>query len=897
VGKPEGGTALLSDLVYRIRALLRRRAMEGELDDELRFHHERELEKLMQAGLTRQEAMRRMRLAFGGLDQVKDSCRRARGVDSVETLLRDLGYGLRTLRSNPGFSAIAVLTLAIGIGANTALFSVINGVLLKPLPFPHSEQLVRLHERTARSESASISYPNFRDWQQTNDSFSAIAIARPSGYSLTGLGAAEQVDAELVSADFFSLLGVKPLLGRTFLRGEDEIGAAPTIVVSEALWRRKLNAAPDVVGKSLTLDGKPYPIIGVVAANFGLETSGFEEVDVYAPIGQWKNPFLLRRAVGMMMHGIGRLKPGVTLQQARVDMRRVTQNLAAAYPDADQGVGATVLPLKDEVVHEVRPLMLVLQGAVGFVLLIACVNVANLLLARSTARAGEFAVRAALGASRGRLISQLLTESTLLSLAGGGLGVLIAGWGTRAALRLLPSALPRAQEVGLDGNVLAFTLVTSLAAGVLFGLVPALKVSRASSQLTLKEGGRGASGARHHAQDVLVMVEMALALVLLVGAGLMIRSLWNLWGVDPGFRSDQVMTANVALPPPMMKAKPEAVRAAWRALEDTLTSVPGVVASSLTWGAQPLVVGDMAWFWLDGQPRPASEREMSAAIRYIVEPGYLKTLRLSLLRGRFLEARDDERSPPVVVVDEVFARQYLGQEPLHQRLNLHDGASRAEIVGVVGHVKQWGLDTDDHHPLRAQVYLPFMQMTDEAMVRTATNAALVLRSAPGASVLAPVRRVLRGISPDLEVSGIQTMHDIVAASLAARRFSMALLGCFALLALLLASIGVYGVTSYLVGQKTHEIGLRMALGARPTDVLRLILRRGARMALLGAAGGLVAAWGLSRLIGHLLFGVSTTDPLTFGAVVVVLMSVTLVGCYLPASRAMGIDPTAALRRE
>ncbi len=887
-----------SDLAFRVRALFRRRAVEAELQDELRFHCEREVERHMQAGRTRAEAMRLTRLAFGGVDQVKDSCRRVRGVEPIETLLRDLGFGLRMLRSHPGFTAVAVLTLAIGIGANTALFSVVDGVLWKPLPFPHPEQLVRLHESRSTFAEGSISYPNFRDWQQQNHTFSAIAIARESGFSLTGRGDAEQLDAVLVSADFFPLLGVKPLLGRTFVRGEDEIGAAPAVLVSAALWRRKLGASPDVVGQSLTLDGRDYPIAGVVAASFGLQISGFNKADVYVPIGQWRNPFLRRRSAGMMMHGIGRLRSGVTIEQARADMRRVTGNLAAAYPDDDRGIGAAIVPLKDEVVRDVRPFLLVLLGAVGFVLLIACVNVANLLLARATGRAGELAVRTARGASRGRVIRQLLTESLLLAAAGGGLGVLLAAWGTRAALGLLPAVLPRAAEVGLDARILAFTVAISLGAALLFGLVPALRISRGSGHQTLKEGGRGASGARHRAQDVFVMIEMATAIVLLIGAGLMIRSLGKLWSVDAGFRPDGVVTANLALPPPMMRASPAAVRAEWRLVEDRLAAIPGFLGSSLTWGAQPLGIGDSVAFWLDGRPRPRHENEMSTAVRYIVEPGYLATMRIPLLRGRFFSAHDDERSPPVVVVDEMLARQLFGKrDPLHQRLSLHDGASRAEIVGVVGHVKQWGLDADAASSLQAQVYLPFMQMPDAAMILTPANSAIVVRSARAApAVFAAARRALRAMSPDLEISAMETLSDVVADSLAARRFAMILLGCFAVLALVLASIGIFGVTSYLVGEKTHEIGLRMALGAQRGDVLNLILRLGVRTALAGAAIGLAAALGLTRLMSHLLFGVSATDPLTYAGVVVALVAVTLAACYLPASRAMAIDPAMALHR-
>lgn len=892
-------SGMTKDLAYRVRGLVRRRAVEADLDDELRFHCEREVERLMRAGKTREEAMRLTRLAFGGLDQVKDSCRRARGVEPLETLLRDVGYGLRMMRAHPGFTAVAVLTLAIGIGANTALFSVVNGVLFKPLPFPHPEQLVRLSESKPNFAHGSISYPNFRDWQQQNRTFTAIAIARPTGFSLTGRGEAEQLDAMAVSSDFFSLLGVKPLLGRDFAAGEDEIGAAPEVLVSAALWRRKLGASPAVIGQALTLDGRSYPVVGVVEPNFGLGLQGFTPVDVYLPIGQWRNPSLPHRGAGLGLHGIGRLKPGVGIEQARADLRRITDNLAVAYPEDDKGVGATLEPLKDEVVRDVRPFLLVLLGAVGCVLLIACVNVANLLLARSTGRAGEFAVRAALGASQGRLVRQLLTESVLLAAAGGGLGVLLAAWGTHAALRLLPTTLPRANEVGIDGRVLLFTLVLSLAAGVLFGLAPALAVARARWYRSLKEGGRGASGGRRRAQDVFVIVEMATALVLLVGAGLMIRSLGKLWDVDTGFRPEGVTMANIALPPPLMSANAGTVRAAWRAVDARLAAVPGLVSSSLTWAAIPLASDDELLFWLDGQPKPASANEMSWAIRYIVEPGYRQAMGIRLLRGRFIADGDDERAAPVAVVDDVFVRQYLGgREPLHRRLDIYGGASRVEIVGVAAHVKQWAIDSDDRQALRAQIYVPFMQMPDASMVLTPSNATVVTKSAPGVpGAFAAARRALRESSPDLEVSGVQTMNEVIAGTLAARRVSMILLGCFALVALALASIGIYGVTSYLVGQKTHEIGVRIALGAGRAQVLRWILRQGAVTAGLGAGAGLVAALGLTRLMSSLLYGVTPTDPVTFVGVVAVLVAVTLAACFLPASRAMGIDPTLALRRE
>ncbi|HEY0782458.1 MAG TPA: ABC transporter permease, partial [Thermoanaerobaculia bacterium] len=825
-------------------------------------HWEREVEKHLRAGRSRQEALRLTRLAFGGVDQVKDSCREARGVEPLATLVRDLAFGLRMMRKNPTFSAIAVLTLAIGIGANTALFSIVDGVLLKPLPFPHPEQLVRIHESKPNFPNGAISYPNFRDWRQMNKTFSGMATTRGSGFQLTGRGEPEALPAVLVSSDYFPLLGVKPLFGRTFAPGEDEIGAPPTVLVSEAFWRRKLGASANSIHESLTLDGKDFAILGIVPASFTPNANGPTHPDLYVPVGQWANPLLRNRNAGLGFHGIGRLKRGVTIEQARADLQRITSNLAATYPADNKGVGAKLRSLKDEVVGDTRPFLLVLFAAVGFVLLIACVNVANLLLARSTGRAGELAVRAALGASQGRLVRQLLTESVLLAAAGGALGVLLAAWGTRAALAVLPARLPRAEEIGMDARVLVFTVVVSLAAGILFGLVPALRVTRTSWYQTLKEGGRGASAGRQRAQDAFVVAEMALAVVLLIGAGLMIRTLGKLWSVDPGFRPEGVATTNVALPSAVINADAETVRASWRSIESHLATVPGLVAWSPSWAAFPIASEDDVQFWLDGQPKPASLNEMSWALRYRVGEAYLKAMQIPLRRGRFFDAHDDSHTTPVAVVDEVFAKQFFGTgDPLHQRIHLNDDDTIAEIVGVVGHVKQWGLDTDDHNTLRAQLYLPFYQMPDKAMVLTARNNMLVLRSATSArGALAAVRDLLMKMSSDNEVYGEQTMSEIIANSLAARRFSMVLLACFALLALGLASIGLYGVTSYLVGQKTQEIGVRIALGARRASVLRLILRRGVATALLGAALGVVAAFGLTRLMGNLLYGVSATDP-------------------------------------
>ena len=819
----------------------------------------------------------------------------------MTTLLQDLRYGLRMLAKNPGFTAVTVLTLALGIGANTAMFSVVNGVLLNPLPFPQSDRLVSLHASKPNFERGSISYPNFLDWQKDNRSFTALAVYRSTDMSLTGMGEAERVQAEYITADFFPLLGVKAALGRTLAAGEDRIGAAPVVMISEGLWQRKFGSSPEILGKALTLDGRGLIVIGVIPSSFHLESviSGLVERDVYVPIGQWNNNALSFRGAGLGIHGVARLKPGITLEQARADMALVTQNLARAYPDNDKGLGATLIPLKEQIVGRVRPLLLVLLGAVGFVLLIACVNVANLLLARSTGRAQEFAIRAALGGGQGRIIKQLLAEATLLALAGGGLGLLLAAWGTRAALPLLPTALPRAREIGLDAHALMFTSAISLLAAILFGLAPALKVSKPDLYETLKAGGRGASGTRQRLQGALVVAEMAMAFVLLIGAGLLIRTLARLWSVDPGFDARNVLTFNYAFPPSMNAATAEAVRAACRQLDRELESIPGMQAVSLTWGGFPLSGEDDEQFWFEGQPKPQSANEMNWALSYVVEPGYLKAMGIRLERGRFFSAQDNEHSPPVIVVDEVFAQKFFaGQDPLGKRLHLNSFNRLAEIVGVVAHVKQWGLDSDEANQLRAQVYYPFMQLQDEPLRLSAPGIGVVVRSgnAPLSNV-DTIRRVTAQMSNERVLWDFETMEEIISDSLAAKRFAMMLLGAFATVALLLACVGIYGVISYFVGQRTHEIGVRMALGAQKHHVLRLVVGQGFVLTLVGVWCGLVGAFGLTRFLTSLLYAVRPTDPLTFLAASLVLAGVALAACYIPARRAAKVDPMVTLRHE
>ncbi|HEV3254517.1 MAG TPA: ABC transporter permease [Candidatus Acidoferrales bacterium] len=819
----------------------------------------------------------------------------------MRTLWQDLRYGLRMLAKSPGFAAVAILTLALGIGANTAIFSIVNGVLINPLPFPHPQELTVLYEHTANFEKSSISYPNFLDWQRTNTTFASMAAYRSEDFNITGSGEPERVRGGMVSAEFFPIFGVKPLLGRLFVRDEDRLGAAPVALLAEGFWQRRFGSARDIIGKQIIMNGDAYTIVGVIPASFHFRAFNFGGgKDVYVPVGQTKDPLFYHRDDHKGMDAIGRLKPGVPLAAAQADMAEITGNLAAAYPDADKGAGAAVMPLRDELVDEVRPFLWLLLGAVGFVLLIACVNVGNLQLARSAGRAHEFAIRCALGADRWRVVRQLLTESVALGLAGGAIGACAAAWGTEAAIRLLPETLPRAEDVGLDGHVLVFTLAISFLTSVAFGLVPALKMSRRSGlQETLKEGGRGASAGRQRAQSVFVVGEMALALVLLTGAGLMIRTLARLWSVHPGFNPENVLVFDVTLAP-SLGANAATTRSAIRELSQTLRAIPGVQAASVIGGAVPMSGSDNELpFWIDGQTKPVSVSEMNLALTYFVEPGYLKAMQIPLLRGRFIAATDDEHSPPVVVIDENFARQYFpGQDPIGRRIHTAIVSMDPEIVGVVGHVKHWGLDLEaDRHPLQEQIYSPLLQIPDAAWSGP-PQAGVVLRSAGSPQgMVGAVREAIVKLNGQNVMYETDTMEAIIAESLGARRFSMILLSIFATLALLLSGIGIYGVISYVVGQRTREIGIRIALGAQRSTVLWLMLGEGMKMAMIGVVVGIVAAAALTRLMSQLIYGVSAADPVTFAGVIIVLTTVAFVACYVPARRAMRVDPMVALRYE
>ncbi len=815
----------------------------------------------------------------------------------MQTFWQDIRYGLRMLVKNPGFTAIAIVTLALGIGANTALFTVVNGVLLNPLPYQEPERLVALYAKTKEFSQSSISYPNFLDWQRENRSFTALAAFRADDLNLAGVGEPERLRTEMISATFFPILGVKPVVGRVFTEQEDQLGGTPVALISEGLWRRKFGGSPDVVGKSVNLNAKLYEVVGVIPGNFHYQNNNFHSnAEVFVPIGQWDEKLFRDRRTAMGMDGVGRLKPGVSFEQASAEMSAIAAHLAELYPDSNKDSGTALVPLKLNVVGEIRPFLLVLLAAVGFVLLIACANVANLLLARSTGRTREFAIRAALGASRGRVVRQVLTESILLALAGGVIGVLVAAWGTRAAISLLPDALPRAEEIHLSGRVLLFTFGASLLAGLLFGLIPALKNSGRDIHEALKEGGRGGGARRHRTQGVIVVVEMALALVLLVGAGLMIRSLAKLWNIDPGFDPNHVLNFNLAAAQPFGET-PAAMRAAFRRLHDAIAHVPGVEAVSLTVGASPMAGDSELPLWLDGEPKPASQSEMKVSLFYVTQPDYLKVMRIPLMRGRFLTEADSEKAPLVTVIDEEFARRFFrDRDPIGRHVNFDVLNSNLEIVGIVGHVKQWGLDENADSPVQAQCYFPLAQVPDSVMPLLAHGVQGVARTDETmVKDVSTIHRSVASVNSQIVVYGTHAMTEVIAGTLATKRFAMMLLAVFAVMATVLASVGIYGVISYIAGQRTYEIGIRMALGAGRGSVLRMMLIQGGKIALVGAALGLAAAIVLTRLMSSMLFGVSAYDPLTYLVVTFLLLFVAMAACIVPSRRAMQVDPMVALR--
>jgi predicted permease len=810
----------------------------------------------------------------------------------MSPLFQDLRHGLRMLAKNPGFTAVAVFTLALGIGANTAIFSVVNGVLLRALPYPEPARLMSIYETTARLGQGAVSYPDFLDWRRENHSFTDIAAFRGDDFNFTGSGQPEHLRGELVSASLLPVLGVNPLLGRSFLPQEDQQGASGVVMLTYGLWERRFGGDPNILGKTLTLNAKSYVVIGILPSDFRFRG----QADVYAPLGQWRSVVLYDRENHPGLHVVGRLKRGVTMAAAQAEMASIARALAQKYPKTNAGEGATVVGMKDDMVGYIRPTLLLLMGAVGFVLIIACANVANLLLARSSARSREFAIRVALGAGRQRVVRQLLTESVLLALGAALFGLLLASWGTRLVLAAVPDTLPRSQEIGLDPYVLLFTLLVSISTGILFGLAPAFHSSRVNPQDSLKEGARGSGGGRHRAEGLFVVVEVGLAVVLLAGAGLMIQSIWRLWRVDTGFNPHNVLTTQVALSPTVL-ASPAGIRLAYRQLLDRVASIPGVQSASITDLIPLSGDDDEISFWLGKGPQPP-EDQMSSALYYITTPDYLHVMGIPLKEGRFFTDHDTLASTPVVVIDEVMAKHlFPGQDAVGRQFNL-TVLGPVQVIGVVGHVKHWGLDADDTAKIRDEFYFPFLQVPDKFMSGAVAALTLILRTAPDPSSVVPaVRAQVAGPTEDQPIFGVQTIEQIISDSLTERRFTMLLLIIFASTALVLAAVGIYGVMSYAVSRRTHELGLRMALGATRREILGLVVHEGMRLAAAGTMVGLAAALGLTRFLASLLYGVRPADPATLAAASSLLGGIAFLACYIPAWRATKVDPMEALRYE
>jgi len=875
-------------LVARIRALLGRDVVLQDIDEELRTHIEMEAEANRELGMTPEEARLSAARSFGNVGSIRDLAYEVRGGGLMETLWQDLRYSGRMLLKHPGFTLIAVLTLTLGIGANTAIFSIVNAVLLRPFPYQAPEQLVMLAESVSGQRNGSVSYPNFVDWRAQNNVFESVSAVRwNESYNFTGVDEPERLQGRLVSAGFFSLLGVKPLLGRDFVAEEDRPGATPAVIISHGFWTRRFGNDQSVVGKQITLNNQGYTVVGVTPPGFqfGLDA------DVTMPIGLSAERFKARGAdPGIAV--VGRLKPNVSQQQAETETNVIYSRLEQQYPESNTARRAYLTSLHENFVGDVRQPLLILLGSVGLVLLIACANVANLLLVRASTRRREMSVRVALGANRWRIIRQLLTESLMLAVIGAVLGILLAHWGTSFIASQLPAGIPRLNEASVDVSVLVFTLGVSVVTGLLFGLAPALQASRLNLTEALKEGDRGSSGGRQPLRSLLVIGEVALTLTLLVGAGLLIQSFRRVLQVDPGFDPQNLLTMQVSV----NNTDGHQVAAFFDQWQERVRRLPGVKATAVSNGL-PLGVVNHPVFFIEGRPRPENGKELSG-IRYTVSPGYFDTMGIALIRGRVFTAQDTRDTPLVAIIDEALAQQHFqSEDPIGKRITQSSSGSPSyEIVGVVRHVEQDNLEGQSERP--SQFYLNFNQIPINRLPTQVRRINLLTRTGVEPSSLVPaLREQIAGLNKDQAVFNVRTMEDIVAQSIAPRRFSMMLLGIFAIVALALASIGIYGMMSYAVAQRTREIGLRMTLGAQSGNVLRLVIGHGMKLALVGVALGLVASLALTRTMKTLLFGVSATDPLTFISIALLLAVVALLACWVPARRAAKVDPIVALRYE
>jgi putative ABC transport system permease protein len=880
---------LFSRLGSLLRNSTRKDQIDRELTEEVGSYVELLMEKKMKEGMNEKEARRAAMMELGGVEQVKEEVRAGRTGFAIETFFQDLRYGMRSLLKKPGFTLTAVIALALGIGANTAIFSVINGVLLRSLSYANPERIVMLWERSLTSETTRlqnvISPANFLDWQKQSTSFEHMAAVSDLRVNLTGgTGEPEEIKVQLVSQPFFAALGVQPLVGRSFLPEEDKTGNELVIILSHELWQTRFASDPQILGRQATINGRQRTIVGVMPPGFHFLDN---QVRAWVPLAL-DPAFDYRNKTGRYLRAVARLKPGVTVRQAQGELAGIAKQLEQAFPEKNTGWGVNVVPMHEQVVGEIRPILVVLFAAVAFVLLIACANVANLLLARAASRQKELALRAALGAGRMRLVRQMLTESVLLSLMGGVLGVLLAFWAIQFLIGFGPDNIPRLNEISIDLRVLGFTFGISLLCGVLFGLIPALQASRPDLNDALKEGSRGSTGDRSGMfRNVFVIAEVSLALVLLIGAGLMIRSFMRLQAVETGFNPENVLTMRLQLP---KKKYPESHQIVnfFKQAQNRIAALPGVQAVGAI-SYLPLTGGlaSRDAFKIAGQPAPLPGQEPGVEVR-VVTPTYFRAMGIPLLKGRLLDERD-VRESRVLLINETMANRYFaGVDPVGKQMEVFwDGSGPDEIVGVVGDIREGALNKEPE----PAIYWSHPREPYSGM-------ALVVRASGDAARFATaVQKEIRALDPDQPVADVRTMKEVIAKSIARPRFNTLLLTIFAGVALVLASVGLYGVMNYSATQRTHEIGIRMALGATRADILRLVVGNGMMLTLAGIIIGVLASWGLTRVMANLLFGVTATDLPTFVGVSAVLAAVALVANYIPARRATRVNPIIALRYE
>jgi putative ABC transport system permease protein len=885
---------MFTKLLRIAHMIFRRDQTEREMDAELRFHLDMETRKNRERGLDEKTARQLALRNFGGVELTKEQCRDARGGRFVETTLQDLRYGARVLKRNPGFTIVALLTLTLGIGANTAIFSVIYGVLMRPLPYAEGNRLVILHQQAplARIDDMGFSVKEINDYRDQSQTLDGVVEHHSMSFLLLDGEEAQRVATAVVSANFFDVLGVTALYGRTFLPSDDVKGAEAVLVLSNNYWRQQYKSDPNIVGRVFRMNDKPHTVIGVLPPIPEYPS----ESDVYMPTvacpTRSSDRFIANRTF-RMMNVFGKLKPGATVEQTQADLSVIASNLQKAYPEAypeNRGYAATVVPLHEELTKQAKPTFLILLGTAGLVLLIACANVANLTLARLMQREREMAIRAAMGAGRGRLIRQMLTESTMLSLMGGALGLAVAAWGLQLLVNFAARFTPRAHEISIDGYVLLFTLLVSLGTGLIFGLMPALGSDKNLSG-ALKENSRTTAGvARHRARSLLVVAQVALSFMLLMGAGLMMRSLLKLQSVNPGFNPENVLTLRVS-PNGYRYNTSEKYRDFMLRVLDRARSQPGVLSAALGSTYPMNAIGirfgpNNQPFKIENRPQDSGAPPLTADIRSVT-PAYFDTIKMPLVKGRVFTDNDDDKAPQVAVINQSLAKHYWGDEdPIDRRIMLDGSENWVKVVGIVGDVRQYGLD-------RAP--------TDELYLAHAQNpgaSRLLIRTATAPLAMAQLmRQTVYDIDSETAVDNVQTLEHVRDESLASPRLTTLLLGLFAALAMVITAAGIAGVMALTVTQRTHEIGVRMALGASSANVMTMVVRQGMTLVVVGLAVGAAGAWGLARMMSSLLFAVTPSDPLTFGAVAFVLIATAAVSCLVPARRVTRIDPMLALRAE